>query len=63
MYISVSGFLVLVKMNISTAHYNHHNLAYLLLVVIILVQSVDVLRRDSTSGIKKDKESKWSLFI
>ena len=58
MYVSIAGFLESVKMDVKTAHYNHHNLVYLLLVVLILVQSVDVLKKESASGITKDKKGK-----
>lgn len=47
-------------MGIGISHYNYSNIVYLFLVMIVLVQSVDVLKKGRTSGdenIKKISDS------
>ena len=54
-------------MGIGISHYNYSNTVYLFLVMIVLVQSVDVLKKGSTSGdenIKKVSDSfiRWRIL-
>lgn len=49
-------------MDAGISHYNYSNNVYLFLVMILLVQSVDVLEKGSTYGNEKDKKSKCSFI-